>query len=117
MKTKNEILEKKYTLKTINNKEVVFSEKTPQKTAKKLIELIENRKRIVLDYGNIEKNETWNEIYDITGVVSLTKGHHDLYWPILVYNSRSSGGGLILTDCIIEIKESKGKKSIFKNEC
>jgi len=115
MKTKNEILENKYTISS-NRGEIVFSNDTPKKLAAKIVYLIENNERIILDYGDIKNNESWNEVYDITGTIGLSNGTYDLKYPILVYNSRSFGGGSILTDCIIKILTSKGKNIIYTNE-
>jgi hypothetical protein len=115
MKTKNEILENKYIIQS-NRGEIVFSNETPIKTAKKLVELIENQNRIVLDYGDIKTNKSWDEIYDISGKIGLSNGAYDLKYPILVHNSRSMGGCSILTNCIIKISLSQGKRVIFENE-
>ena len=116
MKTKEEILEGKFICLTSDKKEVVFSGNTPLNTARKIIELYENKKRIVLDYGDIKTGESWNEIYDISGKIGMTKGHYNLRYPILLHNTRSMGGCMILTNCILSIKESKGKKLTFKTK-
>lgn len=108
MKTKEDVLKGKYVIDGF-----VFSDKTPQIVANKLIELINTKKRIVLDYGDIETKVSWNEVYDITGYVGYSKGNYDLKYPILVYNRRSYGGGSILTDCILSIKESRGKRVLL----
>ncbi len=83
-------------------------------TPDRVIEVLErcrvNKTRIVLDYGNVETKESWGEVYDITGYVGRTTGNKS---PILVYNNRSTGGGLILTDCILSIRESKGKRLLY----
>ena len=72
-----------------------------------------NKIRIVLDLGNVETGESWNEQFDITGYIGLSRGSKASY-PILLFNNRSLGGVSILTDCIIGIKTSKGKKVIYK---
>jgi len=108
MKTKEEILKDRYEINGF-----VFSAETPKETANKLIELISSKERVILDYGNIETKVSWNEIYDITGYVSYSKGFYDLKYPILVYNKRSYGGGSILTHCILSIKSSRGKRVLF----
>lgn len=74
--------------------------------------LRQSKTRIVLDYGNIETNESWGEIYDITGRIGITGPKKIL---ILVHNSRSLGGTGILTHRIISIRESKGKTLLYKN--
>jgi hypothetical protein len=100
-------METKY--KTVNETSYTIN------TNDKVIEVLErcksNRKRIIVDYGNVETKESWNEVYDVTGYVGRSTG--DIKIPLLVYNRRSIGGGSISTDCILSIKESKGKRVLF----
>lgn len=85
------------------------------KTNDKVIEVLErcriNRTRIIIDYGNTETKESWNEAFDVVGYVGRSMGSKKI--PLLVYNSRSVGGGGILTDCILSIKESRGKRVLY----
>jgi len=71
-----------------------------------------NRIRIKLNLGNIETGISWNEENDITGRVGLSKGN-EARFPILVHNERSFGGGSILDHCILQIKESNGKRIFY----
>jgi len=84
---------------------------TNDKVIKVLERCRENRTRIVIDYGNVETKESWNEVFDISGYVGRSTGSIKI--PLLVHNSRSYGGGSILTHCILSIKESKGKGVLF----
>lgn len=111
MKSKEEILVGKYLIDNF-----AFSNETPVNTANKLIELIKTRERITLDYGDIKTKKSWNEEYDISGRVGYSSGLYGIKYLLLVHNSRSLGGGLILTDCILTIKSSKGKKLIFEHK-
>lgn len=85
-------------------------------TNDRVIEVLEqckaNRTRIVVDYGDIATKKSWEEVYDISGYVGRSMG--DIKIPLLVHNSRSYGGGALLTHCILSIKESKGKKVLFE---
>jgi len=98
-------------LNIFEHKGVYFNEGTPIELADKLLKLKENRTRITLDYGDTETKQSWNEQFDITGYIGKTTGTKPML--ILVYNNRSSGGGLISTNKILTIKESKGKKLIY----
>lgn len=84
-------------------------------TNDKVIEVLErcrsNKTRIVVDYGDVLTKESWNEVYDVSGYVGRSSGTYKI--PLLIHNSRSLGGGSILTDCILSIKESKGKRVLF----
>lgn len=85
------------------------------RTNDKIINVLEkcrrNGTRIILDYGDTETGESWNEVYDITGRLGRSTGNVKI--PILLHNSRSIGGGAILDHCIIGIKESKGGKVLY----
>jgi len=72
-----------------------------------------HRIRLVLDYGDVLTGKSWNEVYDITGYIGRSTGTVKI--PILLYNSRSKGGGAILDQCIIKISESKGKKVLYQH--
>jgi len=73
----------------------------------------QNRTRLVLDYGDVITGKSWNEVYDVTGYIGRSTGTVKI--PILLYNSRSIGGGAILDQCIIKISESKGKKVLYQH--
>lgn len=115
MKTKEEILKDNYIIHS-NGRDIVFNNKTPKRTAEKLIGILNSGIRVVFDFGNIEMMESWNEIYGTTGYIGLSKGFYNLYWPLLVHNKRSIGGSLLLTHCILTIKRSKGKELLFTHK-
>lgn len=81
-----------------------------------VIEVLErakqNRTRLMLDYGH-ENGQSWGEIYDITGYVGRSTGTQKI--PLLVHNKRSLGGGAILSQCIVKISESRGKKVLYQH--
>lgn len=114
MKTENEILQDNFIVQS-NGKKIVFIKGTPINCANKIVSLLIDRTRLILDYGNLETGESWNETFELTGRIGLSKGAYNLFYPLLVHNSRSLGGGIILTNCILSIKTSAGKKLIFKN--
>jgi len=72
-----------------------------------------NHYRIKIYLGDINTGKCWNEEHDIYGYIGLSKGY-EAYFPILVNNSRSFGGGSILDNCIVKIKESKGERVLFQ---
>lgn len=87
----------------------------PANIPSKLVEVLENcrinKTRIVIDYGDTVTGVSWNEANDVTGYIGRTTGENKA--PILVYNSRSLGGGCIMCGNILTIRESKGKKLIY----
>ena len=76
-------------------------------TSAKVIEVMErarkNKERVKLYYGDAATGKDWNQEHDTTGKIGLSRGR-DARYPILVYNSRSYGGGSILDHCIVKIK-------------
>ncbi len=85
------------------------------RTKQEVIDVLEtarkNNTRIILDYGDVKTGSSWNETYDITGTLGRSTGKNKI--SILLYNKRSIGGGAILDHCIIGIKTSKGKKTLY----
>lgn len=88
-----------------------------QDTNDKVIEVLENarlnRVRIQVDYGH-KNGQSWGEINDITGYVGRSTGTQKI--PLLIHNTRSLGGGALLTNCIVKIVTSKGKKVLYQHE-
>ena len=85
-------------------------------TPNQLIEVLEaarkNKTRVIIDYGNTTTKQSWNETFDTTGYISRSTGRIKV--PILIHNIRSTGGGSILDNCILSVKESKGKKVLYQ---
>lgn len=94
-------------------KGVYFLKGTPLKLCDFLITAKENNTRVVLDFGDIKTNESWGEMFDTTGRIGKSTGDKPVL--ILLHNSRSTGGGMILTDAIISVKSSIGKVELYKN--
>lgn len=91
--------------------ELCYDINTPDNLCNTIDSLLTNRKRVVLNYGNVETGESWNEIHDIKGRIGRSTGIIKI--PLLVYNTRSLGGGAVLDKAIIEIKESVGGRVIY----
>lgn len=88
-----------------------------QETAQEVINAMERcrkqRRRIKIYLGDPKTGKTWNEEHDIFGYIGLSKGYK-AYFPILVHNNRSLGGGSILDHCIVKIREAKGTHTIYQ---
>ena len=89
-----------------------YRQETPDDLVLLLEELRENRTRIIVDYGDIKTGRSWGESCDITGRIGRSNG--DIKIPLLIHNKRSLGGGSLLDDCILSIKTSKGKKTLYQ---
>ena len=67
--------------------------------------------RIIVDYGDVETGTSWGEVHDVSGYVGRSTG--EIKIPILIHNTRSTGGCGMLTHCILSIKESRGKRVLY----
>lgn len=77
---------------------------TPDHLVEKLERLRENQTRIVVDYGDVKTGISWNEEHDTRGRIGRSTGRIKI--PLLIYSSRSWGGGGLLDNCILSIKHS-----------
>jgi len=91
---------------------ISFSEGTPKEVMDILINCRTFKTRLKFTYGDNETGRNWNEENDTTGYVGLSTGFNRV--PLLIANSRSDGGGTILTDRIIRIQESNGGRVLYQ---
>ncbi len=117
------------TIKTVNHNGTTFKvmngtfydSKTPDKVIEVLEQAKEGRVRLRLDYGYTDLNkksddghtngQSWGEVNDITGYVGRSTGERKI--ALLVHNTRSMGGGAILTHCIVKITRSNDKNRVL----
>jgi hypothetical protein len=96
------------------------------RTAESVIQVLEmvrmDRTRIVIDLGHTEAKpnirpedigKSWGETYDTTGYVGRSTGPQKV--PLLIYNSRSSGGGAISTENIVKITTARGGITLYEH--
>lgn len=96
-----------------NNLPIAYKRETQQPVIDVLERCRKNRTRIIVDYGDTKTGRSWNEEFNTKGYVGLSRGFQARF-PILVYNSRSLGGGSLLDDCIIKITETKTGKVLYQ---
>lgn len=78
-----------------------FTAGTDKNVAEWLCTAYERKEKIRLYYGDKETGRDWCEEYDTRGTVGRSTGAIKI--PLLIKTSRSSGGGAILTDCIVKL--------------
>ena len=76
--------------------------------------LTESKKRVRIVYGNTTTGEDWLQEYDVIGSIGKSTGTNQI--PLLISNSRSTGGGAILEDCILKIVDVKSKKVLYQHD-
>lgn len=69
--------------------------------------------RIRIWYGDTKTGVSWLDEYDTTGTIGRSTGRQKI--PLLIKNSRSSGGGGILCHCIIRIDVIGSRRTIYKH--
>ena len=89
-----------------------FNEKTCDKVKTVLTECYNKQCRIRIWYGDAKTGLSWVEEYDVIGTIGRSTGKQKI--PLLIKNSRSSGGG-ILCHCIIRIDVISSKRIIYKH--
>lgn len=105
-----ETLESKY---TISKNGTAYNSKTAPEVMDILDRYLQNRKRLILDYGNTETGKSWEEVFDIRGTVGRSTGTIKI--PLLIKTSRSYGGGGILDHCIVKIIDSETKAVLYQH--
>ena len=69
--------------------------------------------RVRFHWGDIETGRDWKDELDCKGRLGRSTGSVKI--PILLYNSRSIGGGAILDHCIVKITEAKGGRVLYQH--
>lgn len=81
--------------------ETYYNENTPESVKRGLEYARVNRLRVRLFYGDVKTGRDWFEENDVCGYVGRSNGQCKV--PLLIHNSRSLGGGAIMTDCIVRM--------------
>ena len=81
-------------------------------TSQQMIELLERIReegtRVRFHWGDVKTGKDWGDIYDVSGTIGRSIGNYKI--PLLIHNSRSYGGGAILTHCIVKITTTRNPK-------
>lgn len=98
-----------------------YDQRTPDAVIRILEDARQKRYRVHVHYGYTEPNDKsmpigrdWCELHDVTGYIGRSIG--SIKAPLLVYNSRSMGGGAILDHCIVRIRTlGKDAKDLYRH--
>lgn len=86
-------------------------------TPNDMIQILERLKSSQLKcrfhWGDISTGEDWGDTWDVKGRIGKSGGSIKI--PLLIHNVNSSGGGGILTHCIVKITTIAGKRSIYEH--
>jgi len=85
-------------------------------TPRDLVSILEGarmgRTRIRLFYGDRDTGRDWNEENDVEGYLGRTMG--PIHCPILLKTTASSGGGIILSACVVRVVTA-GKRVLWQH--
>lgn len=87
---------------------------TEDKVCRVLETCMNTHERIRIYLGDAATGKDWGEVNDVKGYVGRSTGQIKI--PLLVYNSRSLGGGALLDHCIVKIETTKGKRVLYQHE-
>jgi len=90
-----------------------FDEETPDKVMSVICDNLGRENRLRFWWGNIETGKSWNEENDTCGYIGRSTGTRKI--PLLIHNINSTGGGSILTDCVIKIVETRTKRVLYQH--
>ena len=88
--------------------------KTSGGVAVLLNKLTESKQRIRLVYGDTDTGKDWLQEYEVLGSIGRSTGSKQI--PLLISNSRSTGGGAILEDSILKIVDVKSKNVLYQHD-
>jgi hypothetical protein len=85
----------------MNNYPIEWDKNTPEEVKPILERYLHTDTRLRLHYGSIETGQDWEDEFDNIGYIGKSTGTKPIL--LLIKNSRSMGGGGILTGCIVKI--------------
>lgn len=103
-------MEKVY-LKT--NSGTCYDEGTPERVIEILEDFRARNSRIRVFYGDKETGKCWEDENDVVGRIGRSNGTIKI--PLLLANANSSGGGGILTACIVKIISCNTKQVLYQH--
>ncbi|KKM28205.1 hypothetical protein LCGC14_1567040 [marine sediment metagenome] len=69
--------------------------------------------RVRFYWGDVKTGRDWGDDCDVKGRIGRSSGSVKI--PILLYNSRSTGGGAILDHCIVKITKTNGGYVLYEH--
>ena len=90
-----------------------FNNETSDKVKECLEHCYNSKLRVRIWYGDNKTGLSWMDEYDTMGTIGRSTGQQKI--PLLIKNSRSSGGGGILCHCIIRIDVIGSRRTIYEH--
>ena len=90
-----------------------FNDETSDKIKECIEYCYNSNNRVRIWYGDTKTGVSWLEEHDVIGTIGRSTGQQKI--PLLIKNSRSSGGGGILCHCIIRIDVINSRRTIYRH--
>ncbi|QEP53324.1 hypothetical protein BS46_gp142 [Acinetobacter phage BS46] len=91
-----------------------FDVNTNESVQRVITSAYNSKQRVRIVYGNSEDGIDWLEEYDVIGTIGRSTGERKV--PLLINNTKSLGGGAILTANILKIVDVKSKRVLYQHE-
>lgn len=101
-------------LETMDGAHLCFHLDTPDDLCKLLVSLNYTRQRVLLVYGDVDTLVPWATSVPERGSIGRSSGSTKV--PLLIKNAKSNGGEHILDHHVIEVRESRGARILWKRK-
>lgn len=94
-----------------------YDDRTPEEVIRVLEKARSERNRLHISLGHTDGPNIgldWLEEFDSHGHIGRSTGSVKV--PLLLANSRSTGGGALLDHCIVRIRQSAGGRVLYQHE-
>jgi hypothetical protein len=95
------------------NKHTWFTPGTPPQVRGILEDARKSNRRLRLFQGDVVTGKPWLEEHDVVGTIGRSTGPQRV--PLLIRSPRSTGGGAILTDCVVAILSVETRQVLYRH--
>jgi hypothetical protein len=88
-----------------------FDNRVPVTVQRVISSLYQTGVRVRVWYGDTVTGQAWPEEFDVLGTIGKSTGSKPV--PLVINNSRSSGGSAILTHCILRIDRTDSGGTLY----
>jgi len=96
-----------------NRQETLYDPRTPEPVCRILDSYLRSRARLRLFLGDEETGRDWLEENDVIGTIGRSMG--PIRIPLLIANSRNSGGGALLSRCVVRLIDVASKRELWRH--
>ena len=91
---------------------IFFPEETTMGVREAITNAYLNRRKVKIYCGDTKTGRCWNEEHDTIGTIGRSSGPTKV--SLLIATSRSMGGGEIMTDCIVRVRDFRSGVDLYR---